>query len=68
MKPIMKIFIPTNELSDEYIAKGYTLQPLIIDAYKYHLEDFISEKTQNLFSKKEKSGTVTIKIGRTRVE
>lgn len=65
----MKIFIPINETNGSLINKGFTLKPLIIEAYQCHFgELWPSEKTQNLFSKKVNIGTVTTKKGKTLVE
>lgn len=65
----MKIFIPINETNGSLINKGFTFQPLIIEAYQCHfVELWASEKTQNLFSKKVNIGTVTTKKGKTLVE
>jgi len=61
----MQLFIPTNEPDEKLLAKGFRFKPLIIDAYQYHLCFSTEEKTQNLFSKKVKAGTVTIKSGKT---
>lgn len=63
----MKVFIPTNDSNEGLIKKGYTLKPLIIEAYMYHLYSFGEEKTQNLFNKKVNTGTVMTSKGKTRV-
>ena len=65
----MKIFIPINETNSSLINNGYTIQPLIIEAYLCHVDEiWLSEKTQNLFSKKVNIGTITTKKGKTLVE
>jgi len=65
----MNIFIPINETNESLLNKGFTIQPLIIEAYQCHFDElWLSEKTQNLFSKKVNIGTVTTKKGRTLVE
>ena len=66
---IMIIFIPTTDSNEKLIAKGFCLKPFVIEAYQYHLDvSLISEKTQNLFNKKVKTGTVTTNRGKTREE
>ncbi len=60
----MKIFIPTNELNEKFIHSGFSLKPLVIEAYQYHLNHSLPENTQNLFSKKVKTGTKITKIGK----
>jgi hypothetical protein len=62
------IFIPTNEMDKNYLKKGFGFKPLVIEAYKYHLGLSTTEKTQNLLSKKVKTGTVTTNKGSTCVE
>ena len=67
----MKIFIPSNEINEELMSQGFSFQPLIINAYCYHLSESSEaelEKTQNLFSKKVNMGTTMTNIGNTRVE
>ena len=65
----MLIFIPTNETNNDFVQNGFSFKPLIIEAYQYHLDvSSSSENTQNLFSKKVKTGTVTTNNGRTRDE
>lgn len=62
----MLVFIPTNEIDKNYANEGFSFKPLIIEAYQYHLDVSCSaEKTQNLFNKKVKTGTVTINKGKT---
>ncbi len=63
----MKVFIPTNDGESDLIKEGFILKPLIIEAYRYHLNLSTEEKTQNLFNKKVKIGTATISKGNTRV-
>lgn len=62
------IFIPSNEICNKMIERGFDFKPLIIEAYKFHVTSSEFEKTQNLFNKKVKTGTTTIKAGSTRVE
>lgn len=64
----MKIFIPTSELSEQFIDRGFCLKPLVIDAYKYHLNHSLPENTQNRLSKKVKAGTKITKAGKTMEE
>ncbi len=61
----MKIFIPTNELNEQFIHRGFSLKPLVIEAYQYHLNHSLSENTQNRFSKNVKTGTNITKTGKT---
>lgn len=61
----MKIFIPANEINDSYLQKGFAFKPLIIEAYKYHLDVSDEENTQNLLNKKVNTGTVTTSNGNT---
>lgn len=63
----MKIFIPTNDGEDGLEKYGYVLKPLIIEAYRYHLYLSTEEKTQNLFNKNVKTGTMITNKGNTRV-
>jgi hypothetical protein len=65
----MKIFIPINETNTFLINEGFTFNPLIIEAYRFHVDESLgSEKTQNLFNKKVKIGTVITRNGKTLVE
>lgn len=66
-KKEMKVFIPTNDGNEGLLKKGFILKPLIIEAYLYHLYSSGEEKTQNLFNKKVKTGTMTTSKGKTRV-
>ncbi|HOP21433.1 MAG TPA: hypothetical protein PK055_00450 [Gammaproteobacteria bacterium] len=61
----MKLFIPTNEINNDWVDKGFSFKPLIIEAYQFHISSSIGEKTQNLLSKKVKTGTITTNIGKT---
>ena len=63
----MKVFIPTNDGESDLEKHGFILRPLIIEAYMYHLYLSTEEKTQNLFNKKVKTGTVMTSKGKTRV-
>jgi hypothetical protein len=53
----MKIFIPDNDKNAGLIYQGFLLKPLVIEAYKYHLNSEVFENTQKRFNKKEKTGT-----------
>lgn len=65
----MLIFIPTNEVNNTYIKRGFSFKPLIIEAYQYHLGvSSRAEKTQNLLSKNVNTGTVTTNKGNTCLE
>jgi len=66
----MKLFIPTNEADEAFANRGFAFGPLVIEAYQYHLEavdSSVFEKTQNLLTKKVKTGTTITSIGNTRV-
>lgn len=65
---MMKIFIPTNDTNEHLINQGYSIKPLIIEAYQYHLVSTTFENTQNLLSKKVKTGIATTKKGKTKDE
>ena len=64
----MKIFIPTNEPKEDFFKQGFCLKPLVIEAYKYHLNYPFSEKTQKRLSKKVKTGTRTTNKGKVKEE
>ncbi len=64
----MKIFIPTNELSEIFVRNGFCLKSLVIEAYKYHLHHRLSENTQKRLSKKDNAGTITTNTGKTKEE
>lgn len=64
----MQIFIPSSEPNERLINKGYCFGPFLIEAYQYHLDVPVLEKTQNLLSKKVITGTKTTKRGNTKDE
>lgn len=64
----MKIFVPTNEISEDFLNNGYSFKPFNIESYLYHLDLSVSEKTQNLFNEKVTTGTEITKSGKTREE
>ena len=65
---MMKIFIPTNDSNEDLINKGFTIKPLVIEAYQFQFVSAALEKTQNLLSKKIKTGMAIIKKGKTSEE